>query len=82
MNWRAIICTCCVCMSVCLCSLQRVVSLWLRQWEGRQGRLITESEGTSHPPPLFLPDPKEEQGLLQHTLTQKTTHTQAVKRLS
>ena len=70
MNWCAIICTCtcsvcvcvraCVCVCVRACSLQRVVSLWLRQWEGQQGRLITESEGTSHPPPLFLPGPKEE----------------------
>lgn len=51
-------------LAVCMCAhvrlQQHVVSLWLRQWEGRQGSLITESEGTSHPPPLFLTDPKAE----------------------
>ncbi len=71
------------CVYVRACSLQHVVSLWLRQWEGQQGRLITESEGTSHPPPLFLPGPKEEYGLLQHTLTRaRHTHAQAVKCLT
>lgn len=66
-------------LAVCMCAhvrlQQHVVSLWLRQWEGRQGSLITESEGTSHPPPLFLTDPKAEWGLLQHT----KRHTQTVK---
>lgn len=51
-------------LAVCMCAhvrlQQHVVSLWLRQWEGRQCSLITESEGTSHPPPLFLTDPKAE----------------------
>lgn len=51
-------------LALCMCAhvrlQQHVVSLWLRQWVGRQGSLITESEGTSHPPPLFLTDPKAE----------------------
>lgn len=64
-----------VCMCAHVCLQQHVVSLWLRQWEGRQCSLITESEGTSHPPPLFLTDPKAEWGLLQHT----KRHTQTVK---
>lgn len=67
-----------VCVCVCLCTLVRILSAACGQSVaaavgGTAGRLITESEETSHPPPLFLPGPKVEQGLLQHTHTH--THT-------
>lgn len=56
MNWCAIICArACVCTLAAACGQSVVAAVG-----GTAGRLITESEGTSHPPPLFLPGPKEE----------------------
>lgn len=63
---RYILVCVCECVFTAACGQSVVAAVG-----GTAGRLITESEGTSHPPPLFLPDPKAEKGLLRHTHTHK-----------
>lgn len=54
-------CTCmlvCVFVRSCTYFLQPCGQPVVAAVGGTAGRLITESEETSHPPPLFLPGPK------------------------
>lgn len=63
-SWSAIICTCfwwaqcmfvCVFVRSCTYFLQPCGQPAVAVVGGTAGRLITESEETSHPPPLFIP---------------------------